>query len=398
MSLPNSMRVSPSALASPVHQIGIGPSRVAVVEQAQVELERQTRHPSECHLVRHAEAGRGQPPVVEGAVQRREVEVARDAEAIRRHPVLRMGVGVGQAHLASIVEALLHLPAGAERLVSARIPHLRNGVELGVQPVGRGVAGLGVDRAVEEPSALAGRRLRGWREIDLGDVELINAEDVEEVHGAHHVPGQSHVAAQRHPQILRKTKGRVERVHFENERPARQAFRRLLCRIYREGWHVRTPAIDAAPVQSRGLEGVAEIQVHRPPGKEAYAAPEKGRSSPPDVIVPSQPGRPHHVAAGCHRGVDAQRRREQGGILRWCSGQKRHVEPEAGSEGQARDGCPLILQVEAKLMHVEVAHGAFRPGRLCEVVDECVWQPRFQRVETGEAPASCRDPDPPGAV
>ena len=37
--------------------------------------------------------------VVERAVQRGEVEVAGDVEAVRRHPVPRVGIGVGQAHV-----------------------------------------------------------------------------------------------------------------------------------------------------------------------------------------------------------------------------------------------------------------------------------------------------------
>ena len=73
----------------------------------------------------------------------------------------------------------------------------------GFRRLGEAVPEL-VDRAVEQPAALARGGGGGRLEIDVGDVELVDAADVEQVHRARPSP---RAAARRSPSDRRRFRG-----------------------------------------------------------------------------------------------------------------------------------------------------------------------------------------------
>ena len=121
---PENGAAPPACIRVPGHQIGVRLSRVPVVEHSQLQPEGQSDHCAEGDLVSRLEAGGRDSPVPERAIEGREVDVAGDEEAVGRHAITGIGIGIRHTRLGPFPESLLQLSAGADRPVTAGVSHL----------------------------------------------------------------------------------------------------------------------------------------------------------------------------------------------------------------------------------------------------------------------------------
>ena len=219
-------------------------------------------------------------------------------------------------------------------------------------------------------------------EAHISHLKRVHAARVQKIEGAHDAAGQEKVRPYRQLEVLRKPELGIEVVEASEWRGP-SITRGLVRRVEREGWHgIAFTFHGERPGAGPGVDLTKPLVGGRT-REETHAAPHPGRAPAGEIVVHAEPGRPEDVPAGSERCVNAKL--VQGyQVPRRRRGEKRYVDAETGRQGQPWGRCPLILSVDADLVHPERDLGA-GDGGVPEIPRGFALCQRVQAVERPDA-------------